>query len=91
MVQVPKKGDIIGIPCDVAPGPFSDEKLISFDTRDGLVSGFVGVDELREDSGTWFVRGVIVSTESDTATVRVRGEFSNTSGLAIVPMRALAA
>ena len=34
-------GDVIGIQCDIRPGPFSGERMITFDTVDGPISGFV--------------------------------------------------
>ncbi|MBZ0147485.1 MAG: hypothetical protein K8F62_08075 [Pseudorhodoplanes sp.] len=85
-------GDTVGIQCTVQPGPFSGERLISFDTVDGPISGFVKDEDLKEISGQWYVRAVIRRVEDDVLGVRVKGSFFTTNGLASVPRRfALAA
>jgi hypothetical protein len=87
-----KPGDEIGIQCEVTQGPFSDERLVSFDTLDGPVTGFVAVDDLRNTDTGWLVRAVVLSLEDDSVMVRVRGSFLTTNGLASIPReRALAA
>jgi hypothetical protein len=82
-------GNAVGIECTVQPGPFSEERLIAFDTVDGIVSGFVGESELMQ-VGTdhkWYVRAVIEAVRGDILEVRVNGSFFTTNGLASVPMR----
>ncbi len=80
-----KQGKIIGIPCDVKPGPFSDERMISFDTISGPVSGFVRENELKQiDQDQWYVRATVQSVSHDGIEVRVRGSFFTTNGLATV-------
>ena len=79
-------GTLIGVKCEVQPGPFSDELLISVETMEGPISGFVRRSELREEkNGNWSVRGTILSVESDSIKVRIRGSFFTTNGLASVP------
>lgn len=82
-----KVGDVIGIQCSVQPGPFSEERLISFDTVDGPISGFVRENELRQDGNNWRVRAVILAIRGDILEVRVQGSFFTTNGLANVPRR----
>jgi hypothetical protein len=77
-----KVGDVIGVQCIVQPGPFSDERLITFDTTDGPISGFVEEAELRQVGKTWLVRAVIMAVRDDFLEVRVRGSFFTTNGLA---------
>jgi hypothetical protein len=85
-------GDTVGIQCTVKPGPFSGERLISFDTVDGPISGFVKEVDLTEIKTQWYVRAVIQGIADDVLTVRVKGSFFTTNGLASVPRRfALAA
>jgi len=87
-----KQGDIIGIPCDVSRGPFSEEKLVTFDTLDGPVTGFVSTDELRQTDKGWLVRAVVLDLEPESVRVRVFGSFLTTNGLAMIAKeRALAA
>ena len=76
-------GTEIGIPCDVKPGPFSGEKLVSFETIDGPVTGFVEEQDLaKQDGHQWYVRAVVLNVGGDVVTVRVEGSFFNTNGLA---------
>lgn len=78
-------GDVVGVPCQVKPGPFSNELLISFDTISGAISGFVRENELRQEGEKWYVRAVVQSTQPDSITVRIRGSFFTTNGLATIP------
>jgi hypothetical protein len=59
-------GGQIWIPCDVKPGPFSDERIICVSSSRGEWVGFVHVNALREPilEGETFVRAVIVSVGS---------------------------
>ncbi len=85
-------GELVGIECTVQPGPFSDERLISFDTVSGPVSGFVQESDLKQVGDKWRVRALILAIRGDILEVRVRGSFFTTNGLAAVPQRyALAA
>jgi hypothetical protein len=80
-----KPGDEIGIHCDVTKGPFSGEHLISFDTIDGPVSGFVRENELRKEEKDWFVRAVVLRLDGDVVEVLVQGSFFTTNGIATIP------
>lgn len=82
-----KIGDTIGIQCDVRPGPFSDELMITFDTVGGPISGFVRKSELKEEAGQSYVRAVIQDIKDDVLEVRVRGSFFTTNGIASVPRK----
>jgi hypothetical protein len=77
-------GQKLKIPCEVSPGPFSDEWLVTFDTIYGRVSGFVSADDLvdvEDDKG--FLRCEIVRTTPEgVIIVRVNGSFFTTNGLA---------
>jgi len=79
-------GTVVGIPCTVSTGPFSDEKLISFQAVSGAVSGFVGESELQQSAGRWTVKALVESTDSKNAEVRVRGSFFTTNGVATVSL-----
>jgi hypothetical protein len=88
-----KIGYDVGLPCEVKLGPFEDERLVSFETVDGPVTGFVSTDELQQiDEDRWMIHAVVVKIERDVVTVKVRGSFFTTNGLAhIRPEMALAA
>ena len=81
-----KVGDLVGIPCEVKPGPFSGERLISFDSLDGPVSGFVLEEELKKQRGDdqWLVRGRVLSVKPDEIEVWIDGSFFTTNGLATI-------
>lgn len=80
-------GDTIAVQCELRPGPFSDEFMITFDTIDGPVSGFVRRSELRQRESQWFVRAIIQNIRDDILEVRVKGSFFTTNGLASVPRK----
>ena len=82
-----KIGDVVGIRCEIRPGPFSEERMITFDTVGGPVSGFVRVPDLIEVGSQWYVRAIIQGVADDELTVRARGSFFTTNGLATVPRR----
>lgn len=85
-------GAEIGVPCQVQPGPFSGERLISFEAVNGPVSGFVRNQELKNVAEQWYVRAVVESVEERFLHVRIRGSFFTTNGMAtIAAERALAA
>jgi len=86
-MAVMKVGDVIAIQCDVRPGPFSGERMITFDTTDGPISGFVRDSDLNEQDSQWYVRAIIQDIRDDLLEVRVRGSFFTTNGLATVPRR----
>ncbi len=78
-----KPGSEIEISCDVQPGPFSEEKLVSFETADGTIRGFVRLSELKQKNGNeWFLRALVLKVKKDVIEVRVHGSFFTTNGLA---------
>jgi hypothetical protein len=78
-------GDFIGVQCDVQPGPFSGERLVTIETVDGEISGFVRETELRQSGDKWQVRGKVRSVHPDSIEVWILGSFFTTNGLASVP------
>jgi hypothetical protein len=87
-----ESGDVIGIPCNVQPGPFSGEFLISLETVSGLISGFVKSSEIQElKAGQPFVRAVVQSLSDDEIEVKIRGSFFTTNGFATVPRQTVLA
>lgn len=79
-------GQIVGIECEVKPGPFADEALITVDTVDGAISGFVKRVELRELDQRWQVRGKVQRVAKDELEVWILGSFFTTNGIANVPV-----
>jgi hypothetical protein len=78
-------GQEVWIRCKVRPGPFSDELLVTIESKDGPVSGFISSDELKNGAqGEWRVRGIVRRLEKDYIEVWIRGSFFTTNGLANV-------
>ena len=78
-------GQQVWIRCKVQPGPFSDEPLVTVESLDGPVSGFVSSDELTTVDGESRVRSVVRSIEKDRVEVWIKGSFFTTNGLTNVP------
>jgi len=75
-------GDKVRIQCDVRPGPFSGERLISFESLEGIISGFVKERELEAVGGEWYISGVVQEVHQEDVVVKVRGSFFTTNGIA---------
>jgi hypothetical protein len=80
-----KQGDFIGVKCEVQPGPFSDERLVTIETVDGAISGFVSETELRQVGDEWQVRGKVRRVTESAIEVWILGSFFTTNGIANVP------
>jgi hypothetical protein len=80
-----KVGDVIGVRCRVQPGPFSDERVVTIETTTGPISGFVSVDELKQEDGAWFVRSTVRALTHDEIEILIKGSFFTTNGVASVP------
>ena len=78
-------GDFVGIACEVQPGPFDDERLITVETVEGAISGFVKDIELRQVDDRWEVRGKVQEIYESTIKVLLYGSFFTTNGIASIP------
>jgi hypothetical protein len=69
-------GHLVWIPCEVKPGPFSDERLVRINSDRGPWVGFVPVAALREPvaEGSTAVRAVIVRVQGSRFNAKVAGE-----------------
>lgn len=81
-------GQEILIPAEVVDGPFPAERLVSFETSRGPVSGFVAEAVVVKREGKDYLRARIQEVTSDTLLVWVNGSFFNTNGLARLPIEA---
>jgi hypothetical protein len=80
-----RPGMKIKIPCKVRPGPFSDDRLITLNTVDGYISGFVKEKDLITKDGKQFIGGVVQLIETHHLVVMVKGSFFTTNGIANIP------
>jgi hypothetical protein len=82
-----KVGDIIGVFCQVQPGPFAEERVVTIETIHGPISGFVREENLREKDEGWIVRAEVRAIGKDDLEVLINGSFFTTNGVASVPSR----
>lgn len=76
-------GERIRIRCEVQKGAFPTESLVTFETSEGPISGFVRSDILEDaDEGEGFLPATVLAVSQDTLTVKVEGSFFTTTGLA---------
>jgi hypothetical protein len=70
-----KAGATIWIPCEVKPGPFSNERLAKLAVSGTEWVGFVDVRDLREtpESGPTFVRARVTAVAVDSFTAELPG------------------
>jgi hypothetical protein len=79
-------GQEIGVLCDLSPGPFSDEFLVTIETISGPMSGFVPENLLvRKNENENYVLAIVKNVDSDVISVLIGGSFFTTTGLALIP------
>jgi hypothetical protein len=81
-----RKGDLVGVPCVVRRGPFTDENLVMVETDEGMISGFARQPNVTVGDGDrGLIKGTVVAVEKDHIVVRLFGSFFTTAlGLASV-------
>ena len=78
-------GQEIRVRCNLAPGPFPDEFLVTVETISGSISGFVSESNVIKIGEDNFVRAVVRDVEKDRISVWIGGSFFTTTGLAFIP------
>lgn len=76
------QGDTLFVPVEVGSGAFVGERLISFDTLEGPVSGFIREDQIIKRGNASFVQAQILELESNRIAIKLHGSFFTTTGLA---------
>jgi hypothetical protein len=68
-------GAQIWIPCEVKPGPFSNERLVRVVSKAGEWVGFVPVASLRKivESGRSWASATVLDVDDETVTVQFSG------------------
>lgn len=81
-----KKGQRVQVHCIIQPGPFTHERVVTIQSCDGPVSGFVRVEFLKETPGNdrGLIIGEFVKVETDRIWVRLPGSFFTTNGVTTV-------
>jgi len=75
-------GDMILIPVKAERGPFSEECLISFNSLDGPISGFIRANQVVERDGQNLITARVLKVAADSITVQLHGSFFTTTGVA---------
>lgn len=79
-------GQEIGVRCDITPGPFSNEYLVTFETVSGPISGFVVKENLVQGAGEEnYVHAIVRDVEASVISIWISGSFFTTTGLAQIP------
>ena len=83
------RGQRVLVPCDVQPGPFATEKLITIRSGTDVTSGFVQNDFLvwppTQDADHALLVGVVERSNADEVVVRLPGSFFTTNGITALP------
>lgn len=76
-------GQQVKIRCDVQRGAFPTELLVTFETVEGPISGFVRSEDVQRVGGhEGLISATITVVSSDTIAVILKGSFFTTTGLA---------
>ena len=75
-------GDVILVPVKAESGPFSEEYLISFNSLDGPISGFIRADQVVTRKGKTLIHARVLKVTKESITVQLHGSFFTTTGLA---------
>jgi hypothetical protein len=74
------------IPCQVARGAFPGESLVTVDTVDGPVSGFVRTEDIvHNEDGENCLIGLVKDIKDDILVVYLKGSFFTTTGITYIP------
>ena len=71
------------IPCTTTQGAFEDERLITIETIEGPIAGFIDADEVKvSENGETYVCGIVQQVRGEQIVIRLRGSFFTTTGIA---------
>ena len=77
------RGAKVPVRCSVSPGAFLNEYLITIDTTEGHISGFIDAQEVIKDgTGRTHVYGFVHEIEDDRIVISLPGSFFTTTGIA---------
>lgn len=71
-----KPGDAIWIPCDVKPGPFSNERMVRVESEAGEWLGFVNIEWLKApapEEGRSEIKALVVRVTDNDVIARLPG------------------
>ncbi len=74
-----KPGQTVYLLCDMQPGAFTGERLVTIRTDRGVMSGFVKDAYLTTLQGRGYVEGTVLSVSPEVVDVRIPGSFFTTA------------
>ena len=80
-------GRYVWLPCEVKPGPFSNERMVRVTSEFGDWVGFVSVSSLKDPvrEGETLIRALVVEVQGDRFSARMPGEsLSSTLSLNVL-------
>lgn len=80
-----RAGQIVDVPCDVQEGAFPNERLVTIDTVEGVMSGFIRSEYVRGKPGSrGSIRGKVARVSGNIVEVELLGSFFTSTGMAAV-------
>ena len=76
------QGTRIPVHCSVSQGAFLDEYLITINTTEGSISGFIDSREVFTDEDGHYVNGIVQEIKDDKIVIMLPGSFFTTTGIA---------
>ena len=71
-----KRGQDVLIPCEIQPGAFRNENLITIEIEGQRLSGFVKISYVKkETNGATFVQARVIRVDTDGLWVNIPGSF----------------
>lgn len=78
-----EEGVRVRVYCSKSRGAFLNEYLISIDTQDGPISGFIDAEAVEEaESGANYIWGIVHKIEGERVVISLPGSFFTTTGIA---------
>jgi hypothetical protein len=78
-----RPGDYVAVKCDISPGPFPEEVLVTITTDRENISGFVQKANLvSRDKVNWYIKGKVLTVTESYLKVQLSGSFFTTTGIA---------
>ena len=69
-----KVGEVVWVPCAIQLGPFPDERLVTVETREGPISGFVkqvNLQTVEADPEHGQIKGTVMGTDDESIIVKL--------------------
>ena len=83
MLNEIREGVQVQVACSISRGAFLNEYLITIDTSDGPISGFIDANYVNKaDDDSAYICGVVHEIQGDNVIIGLPGSFFTTTGIA---------